>query len=133
MKSEGFFLADFVSITENKLTMVNTFDTIHSEQYPFVFRPFGIAYKLIAEKGDYGKEFDLTLVIKTGEEEIFTAPPIKARFTEAKHRVRPSHIGALNLVGVQFRKPGAYIVELRKGKNVVCHTELYVVKGGQRN
>jgi len=128
MKSEAFLIADFVSICEHKLTIVNTFDTIKSDTFPFIFRPFGVGYKLIADKREEGREYELTVLLRREGKTVFTGPPMKASFPKAKQNIRGGHIGALNLVGVTFEGLGTYIVELRTKQKIICQTELYVVK-----
>ena len=127
MKSEAFLIADFVSVTDLKMTIVNTFDTIASDKFPFTFRPFGIAAKLIAEKSEQGKEFELTFLLRKGETKIHEVL-LKISFTKAKGNIRASHLMALNLLGVTFKTPGEYSAELKKGTKVISSTVLYVKK-----
>ncbi|UCE07382.1 MAG: hypothetical protein JSW07_04955 [bacterium] len=127
MKSEAFLIADFVSIADLKLTIVNTFDTIASDKFPFTFRPFGIAAKLIAGKAERGKEFESTLVLRKGETKIHEVH-FKIKFPKPKGNLRASHLMAMNLLGVTFKAPGEYSVELKKGTKVISSTVLYVKK-----
>lgn len=134
MKTDIFVLADSVNIYERgKFVIVGTFDRIQSRDIPFVFRPFGIAIKIIGGKNDFGKKYDARLIIRKkhakkpvheAKLEIGFGPPKKEELSIVR--------AAYNIVGCKFDSYGIYWVEIEvlgsKRKNVIASTRLKVEK-----
>ncbi len=130
MKVNIFAVADSVAVYEQgKLVIVGTFDNIQAEKCPFAFRPFGVALKLDAERGDYGKSYKARLVlrkIRTTKSLVELQLPLN--FPKPSQGKRISGIFAANLGGIIFDSFGQYVFELRVGSKVVSSINLNVIK-----
>jgi hypothetical protein len=112
MEIEIFTLCDFAQDNNSKLTVVGTFDSINSKQFPLVHGSFSVACRLrFSEKETGAHDMRLRFTAAKGEEII---KPI-----EAQMNIPPSKNGqyaAVNMVfnfnQVKFEKPGRYSFEL---------------------
>jgi len=130
MKVNIFAVADSVNAYEQgKLVIVGTFDNIQAEKCPFVFKPFGVALKLSAERNDYGKSYECRLVLrKIGTSKVMAEIPLPLKFPKPRKGKRAAAILAANIVGAKFDSFGAYILELKVGSKVISEIQLNVIK-----
>ena len=112
MEVEIFTLCDFAQDNSSKLTVVGTFDSINSKQFPFVHSSFSVACRLrFAEKETGVHDVQLRFIHGSGEELM---KPIEAQM----NIVTPKNgqYSTVNLVfnfsQVKFEKPGRYSFEL---------------------
>jgi len=112
MEIEIFTLSDFAQDNNSKLTIVGTFDSIQSQQFPATHPACAVACRLrfgIKELGAH--DFKLRLINAEGKE---TIKPIEG---EIKIGTPPNgQFASINLVinfnQLQFEKPGRYSFEL---------------------
>ncbi|HEU4860964.1 MAG TPA: hypothetical protein VFT15_14055, partial [Chitinophagaceae bacterium] len=84
MEIEIFTLCDFAQDNNSKLTVVGTFDSIHSKQFPFVQQSFSVACRLrFSEKETGGHAMRLRFTDSNGDELI---KPIEGQMSIAKPR-----------------------------------------------
>jgi|SRR6187431_942442 len=112
MEIEIFTLCDFAQDNNSKLTVVGTFDGIHSKQFPFVQQSFSVACRLrFSEKETGGHDMRLRFTDSKGNELI---KPIEGQMNIAQPR--NGQYSAVNLVfnfnQVKFEKPDRYSFEL---------------------
>jgi hypothetical protein len=112
MEIEIFTLCDFAQDNNSKLTVVGTFDSIHSKQFPFVQQSFSVACRLrFSEKETGGHDMRLRFTDSKGNELI---KPIEGQMNIAQPR--NGQYSAVNLVfnfnQVKFEKAGRYSFEL---------------------
>lgn len=112
MEIEIFTLADFAQDNHSKLTVVGTFDSIQSKQFPAVHASCSIATRLrfsSKETGDH--DFRLRLIDADGKEII---QPVQGKITVANPA--NGQFGSVNIVvnfnQLKFEKPGRYSFEL---------------------
>jgi len=112
MEIEIFTLCDFAQDNNSKLTVVGTFDSIHSRQFPFVQQSFSVACRLRFSEKEVG-EHDMRLRFIDGAGNEFIKP------VEGKMNIQQPKNGqysAINLVfnfnQVKLEKPGRYSFEL---------------------
>ena len=112
MEIEIFTLCDFAQDNNSKLTVVGTFDSINSKQFPFVHGNFSVACRLrFSEKEAGPHDMRLRFIDGKGEELI--------KSIEGQMNIPPprnNQYSAVNLVfnfnQVKFEKPGRYSFEL---------------------
>lgn len=112
MEIEIFTLCDFAQDNNSKLTVVGTFDSIHSKQFPFVQASFSVACRLRFSEKEVGQhEMQLRFIDGEGKEII---KPIEGKMNIAQPK--NGQYSAVNLVfnfnQVKFDKPGRYSFEL---------------------
>jgi len=112
MEIEIFTLCDFAQDNNSKLTVVGTFDSIGSKQFPYVHASFSVACRLrFSEKETGVQDMRLRFINAKGEEIIKS---IEAQMTIQKPQ--NGHYSAANLVfnfgQVKFDTPGRYAFEL---------------------
>jgi hypothetical protein len=112
MEIEIFTLCDFAQDNNSKLTVVGTFDAIHSKQFPFVHQSFSVACRLrFSEKETGQHEMRLRFTDGGGSELI---KPIEGQMSIAAPK--NGQYSPVNLVfnfnQVKFDKPGRYSFEL---------------------
>ena len=112
MEIEIFTLCDFAQDNNSKLTVVGTFDSIHSKQFPFVQANFSVACRLrFSEKETGGHDMRLRFTDGNGQEVI---KPIEGQMNIAKPQ--NGQYSAVNLVfnftQIKFEKAGRYSFEL---------------------
>ena len=112
MEIEIFTLADFAQDNNSKLTIVGTFDSIHSKQFPFVHPACSVATRLrfsVKESGDH--DFRLRLIDGEGTEMI---QPIEGNINIPMPK--NGQVTSINVVAnfaqMKFEKPGRYSFEL---------------------
>jgi len=112
MEIEIFTLCDFAQDNNSKLTIVGTFDSINSKQFPTQHPACTIACRLrFSAKEAEAHDFKLRLIDSDGKE---TIPPVEGNINIAPPP-NDRHI-TINLVvnfnQLQFPKPGRYSFEL---------------------
>ena len=112
MEIEIFTLCDFAQDNNSKLTVVGTFDSIHSKQFPFTQQSFSVACRLrFSEKETGGHDMRLRFTDGDRKEVI---KPIAGQINIAKPQ--NGQYSAVNLVfnfnQVKFEKPGRYSFEI---------------------
>ena len=112
MELEIFTLADFAQDNQSKLTIVGTFDSIHSKQFPVSHPSCAIACRLrfgATETGEH--DFRLRLIDSNGKEVI---KPIegKLQIAESPNGQLTSLNIVINFNQLKFEKPGRYSFEL---------------------
>ena len=112
MEIEIFTLCDFAQDNNSKLTVVGTFDAIHSKQFPFVQTMFSVACRLRFSEKEVGPhDMRLRFIDGKGGELI---KPIEGKMNIAQPR--NGQYSAVNLVfnfnQVKFDNAGRYSFEL---------------------
>ncbi len=112
MEIEIFTLADFAQDNNSKMTIVGTFDSIHSKQFPTQHPACSIACRLRFAAKEAGQhEFKLRLIDSGGKEII---QPVKGNINIADPP--NGQFASINLVinfgNLQFEKPGRFSFEL---------------------
>jgi len=130
MEIEIFTLADFAQDNHSKLTIVGTFDSITTRQFPCVHPSCSVATRLrfsVKETGNH--DFRLRLIDADGKELI---NPI-----EGTINIPPPQNGQLTSINVvanfaqlKFDKPGRYSFELYLDSEWKSGLPLFVVKAG---
>ena len=112
MEIEIFTLCDFAQDNNSKLTVVGTFDSIHSKQFPFTQQSFSVACRLRFSEKETGPH-DMRLRFTDGNREEIIKP-IEGQMNIAKPQ--NGQYSAVNLVfnfnQVKFEKAGRYSFEL---------------------
>lgn len=112
MEIEIFTLCDFAQDNSGKLTIVGTFDGIHSKQFPVVHSNFSVACRLRFSEKETGQHDMRLRFIDAGGKELFqpitgqmNIPlPINGQYTTINL--------VFNLNQVKFEKAGRYSFEL---------------------
>ena len=134
MKANIFTAADYADSSSGKLTIVGAFDNIELENCPSVFKPFGIAIKLIPETREYGKTYEGNLILrKTGSTKPLAKIQLHLNFSLKTHQKIGSLAMALNMVGAKFDSFGTYLLELKISSRTVASTKINVVKKTKAN
>lgn len=112
MEIEIFTLCDFAQDNSGKLTVVGTFDGIHSKQFPITHPSFSVACRLrFSEKETGAHDMRLRLIDTDGKEII---KPIDGNINIPKPQ--NGQYSAINLVfnfaQMKFEKAGRYSFEL---------------------
>ena len=112
MEIEIFTLCDFAQDNNSKLTVVGTFDSINSKQFPFVQAMFSVACRLRFSEKEVGQhDIRLRFIDGDGKELI---KPIEGNMNITQPR--NGQYSAVNLVfnfnQVKFDKAGRYSFEL---------------------
>ena len=112
MEIEIFTLCDFAQDNNSKLTVVGTFDSIHSKQFPFVQAMFSVACRLRFSEKEVGqRDMRLRFIDGAGKELI---KPVEGQMNIQKPR--NGQYSAVNLVfnfnQVKFESDGRYSFEL---------------------
>ncbi|HEY6504315.1 MAG TPA: hypothetical protein VIZ28_10100 [Chitinophagaceae bacterium] len=112
MEIEIFTLADFAQDNHSKLTIVGTFDSIQSKQFPCVHPSCTIATRLRFAAKEAGEhDFRLRLIDADGKEMI---KPIEGTInisTPPNGQLMTINVVA-NFAQLKFEKPGRYSFEL---------------------
>ena len=112
MEIEIFTLADFAQDNNSELTIVGTFDSIHSKQFPAHHPACSIACRLRFAAKEAGQhEFKLRLINSDGKEVI---QPVQGNIniTDPPNGQFASINLVFNYGNLQFEKPGRYSFEL---------------------
>lgn len=112
MEIEIFTLCDFAQDNAGKLTVVGTFDGIHSKQFPFTQPNFSVACRLrFSEKETGSHDMRLRFIDGNGKELL---QPIEGQMNiPAPGNGQYSTINLVfNLNQVKFEKAGRYAFEL---------------------
>lgn len=112
METEIFTLADFAQDNNSKLTIVGTFDSIMSKQFPTQHPACSIACRLRFAASETGEHnFRLRLIDTAGKEVI---KPIDGNITiGAPPNGQFASVNiVINFNQLQFEKPGRYSFEL---------------------
>lgn len=112
MEIEIFTLADFAADNQSKLTIVGTFDSIHSRQFPFQHPSCVIACRLrFAAKESGPHDFKLRLIDSDGKE---TIQPIEGNINigEPPNGLFTSINIVVNFNQLRFEGAGRYSFEL---------------------
>lgn len=112
MEIEIFTLCDFAQDNNGKLTVVGTFDGIHSKQFPFTQANFSVACRLrFAEKETGTHDMRLRFIDGDGKELL---QPIQGQMNIPKPtNGQYSTINLVfNLSQIKFEKAGRYSFEL---------------------
>lgn len=112
MEIEIFTLCDFAQDNNGKLTVVGTFDGIHSKQFPFTQTNFSVACRLrFAEKETGSHDMRLRFIDGDGKELL---QPIQGQMNIPKPtNGQYSTINLVfNLSQIKFDKAGRYSFEL---------------------
>jgi len=112
MEIEIFTLSDFAQDNNSKLTVVGTFDSIHTKQFPAVHAACSLACRLrFGAKETGSHDFKIRLINVDGKEMI---QPITGNFNVgAPSNGQYSTLNlVLNFAQLQFEKPGRYSFEL---------------------
>ena len=112
MEIEIFTLCDFAQDNNSKLTVVGTFDSIHSKQFPFSYGNFSVACRLrFADKETGAHDMRLRFIDAKGKEII---KPVEAQMNIQE--ARNGQYSTVNLVfnfnQLKFEKAGRYSFEL---------------------
>ena len=112
MEIEIFTLCDFAQDNNSKLTVVGTFDSIQSRQFPFVQQSFSVACRLRFSEKETGPH-DMRLKFTDGNK-VELIKPIEGQMNIAQPK--NGQYSAVNLVfnfnQVKFEKAGRYSFEL---------------------
>jgi hypothetical protein len=112
MEIEIFTLCDFAQDNNSKLTVVGTFDSIHSKQFPFVQANFSVACRLRFSEKETGPH-DMQLRFTDGNKKEIIKP-IEGQMNIATPK--NGQYSAVNLVfnfnQIKFEKAGRYSFEL---------------------
>jgi hypothetical protein len=112
MEIEIFTLCDFAQDNNSKLTVVGTFDSIHSKQFPFVQANFSVACRLRFSEKETGPH-DMRLRFTDGNKKE-VIKPIEGQMNIGKSQ--NGQYSAVNLVfnfnQIKFEKAGRYSFEL---------------------
>lgn len=112
MEIEIFTLADFAQDNNSKLTIVGTFDSIHSRQFPVLHPACSIACRLRFAAKEAGEhQFRLRLIDSEGKEII---KPVEGNISIAiplNGQLASVNI-VINFSQLQFQKPERYSFEL---------------------
>lgn len=112
MEIEIFTLCDFAQDNNSKLTIVGTFDSIHSKQFPVVHPACAVACRLRFAAKEIGThDFKLRLIDTQGKELI---KPIEGAITIG---LSPNgQLSSINVIAqfaqMKFDAPGRYSFEL---------------------
>lgn len=112
MEIEIFTLSDFAQDNHSKLTIVGTFDSIHSKQFPCVHPSCTVATRLrFSAKESGNHDFRLRLIDTNGKELI---NPIEGTVNiPAPQNGQLTSINVVaNFVQLKFERPGRYSFEL---------------------
>lgn len=112
MEIEIFTLCDFAQDNNSKLTVVGTFDSIQSKQFPFAYGNFSVACRMrFSEKESGVHDLRLRFINKEGEEII---KPIEVQLNiQPPRNGQYSAINAVfNFNQLNFQKAGRYSFEL---------------------
>jgi hypothetical protein len=112
MEIEIFTLADFAQDNNSKMTIVGTFDSINSKQFPATHPACSIACRLRFSSKEAGShDFKLRLIDANGKE---TIKPIEGNINIAEPA--NGQFASINIVvnfaQLQFEKTGRYSFEL---------------------
>ena len=112
MEIEIFTLCDFAQDNSGKLTVIGTFDGIHSKQFPFVQANFSVACRLRFSEKETGEHHMLLRFIDVDGKEVIQ--PIEGNMNIPKPQ--NGQYSAINLVfnfaQMKFEKAGRYSFEL---------------------
>jgi hypothetical protein len=112
MEIEIFTLCDFAQDNNSKLTIVGTFDSIHSKQFPFMHPACSVACRLRFSNKEAGShDFRLRLIDTQSKELI---KPIEGTINIGESA--NGQLSSINVVAqfaqLKFDKPGRYSFEL---------------------
>ena len=112
MEIEIFTLCDFAQDNNSKLTVVGTFDSINSKQFPYVHGSFSVACRLRFSEKEIGIR-DMQLRFSDGKGgEILKPIEAQMNVTQPKNGQYTAVNLVFNFGQVKFDKPGRYSFEL---------------------
>lgn len=112
MEIEIFTLADFAQDNHSKLTIVGTFDSIQSKQFPWVHPACAVACRLrFGAKETGSHDFKLKFSDANGKDQIQAAEGV-INIPEAKSGQSSSINIVIQFNQLKFEKPGRYSFEL---------------------
>jgi len=112
MEIEIFTLCDFAQDNNSKLTVVGTFDSINSKQFPYIHGNFSVACRLRFSEKEIGiRDMRLRFINGKGEEVL---KPIEAQMnvTQPQNGQYTAATLVFNFGQTKFEKPGRYSFEL---------------------
>jgi len=112
METEIFTLADFAQDNQSKLTIVGTFDSIYSKQFPVQHPACSIACRFRFAAKEAGEHSFRLRLIDAGGKEIIQ--PVEGNLTigDPPNGQFASVNIVINFNQLQFEKPGRYSFEL---------------------
>ena len=127
MKKDLFVTADAVHVYDaGKMVITGIFDRIVGPKFPLKLGNFGVAVRLFADKGDYGKEYDAQLMLRKGQKKAVINVSAKITFKEPEDEAGSVNVMALNFAGLTFESPGVYMLELKVGQKIVCKKNVFI-------
>lgn len=133
MKTVLFTPADSVEMYSGKLVIVGVFDTIKTEKFPIQLRPFDMAIKVLAEKGNYGKTYAAKVVFKkVGTRKPLIEFPVKLGFVKRQRSRLAACAIVVKFPTIKFETDGIYVFELRVGTKLLYDTKVNVIKLQQK-
>lgn len=131
MKIEIFTKADNVQVYENRFVIIGTFDSITSSEVPFVFRPFNIALKAIAEKKDIEKNYACHICIrKKRNRKRIVEVPFELKFQKPSEKESNSIIQINTIINnIRIDSWGLYVIEFLVNNRVLASSEFAVKEG----
>ncbi|RPJ78269.1 MAG: hypothetical protein EHM20_04305 [Alphaproteobacteria bacterium] len=129
MKINIFTAADYVDASNGKLIIVGAFDNIETEKCPFLFKPFGIAIKIVREIQDRGKIYKGKILLrKINTHKAIFEFPVEVKFPSEKLLKIMSINIAANIGGIKFESYGPYRLVLILNNKIVDFIRLRVVQ-----
>lgn len=130
METEIFTLCDFAQDNQSKLTIVGTFDTIHSASFPSAHASCSIACRLRFSHKETGEhKFSIQLTDETGRQiiepvqgVITVRPPVNGQFSAANI--------VISFNQLKFGKPGRYSFSLFINDQWLTGLPLLLIKAG---
>jgi hypothetical protein len=127
MKVDYLITACYIGPGSNGgLVIVNTFDTVISNEFPFKFMAFGLTIKLIADRRDYGRECEGKVVIrKEGRPENIFSMPVLFHFKPKRKGGLESYV-TINIPVPQltFETPGMCVIEYSTKNEVIYSAKI---------
>jgi len=112
MEIEIFTLSDFAQDNNSKLTIVGTFDSIHTKQFPAIHPACTVSCRLRFAEKEFGEhDFKLRLIDAKGNEII---KPVEGNIkidVAAERKVTTINL-VVNFNQLKFDTPGRYSFEL---------------------
>ena len=128
MTIEIFTVCDYCQDNSGKLNIIGPFDTIFVKSFPVRHPVFGIAGRLLFDKGEK-KKSSLGIKVLTPENENLIEPvhgDLSLNNTE-HGELKHINIAIINS-NVKFEKPGVYTVQLLINDSVIREIRINLVK-----
>ena len=128
MKLSYIIVAETVELyAGGKFAIIGTFDLVKAPELPFTFRPFGVAIKVQAEKGEQGRSYKATVSLrKARSRKSILEFPWEFQFPKVQPGTPSASQLALHLSALPFASAGKYIIELRVSSRSLGKVELGV-------